>query len=197
MPGCGSIRTPAPRPDAWPRDRPFAGGNDDRGDAICRSQAVCRGAFWLTIGANGGARRRITDQGGLRRAASRDEYCEQACSLFQVYLMAAPDRFLTPVTVSSREAARRKPPDRLCGALRLHLAPMVNQNAPRQRPGIGKWRLPGHSFRQQTAGRGAKRQAVVLVSEIEPQPGMPGGLFRSPAAYRASRAARPSRVSHR
>ena len=31
------FRPPAPRPDARPRNRPAAGGNDDRRDAVCRS----------------------------------------------------------------------------------------------------------------------------------------------------------------
>ncbi len=51
-PACRAVvrfRTPAPRPDAWPRHRPFAGGDDDRGDAICRSEALCGAAFWLTL----------------------------------------------------------------------------------------------------------------------------------------------------
>lgn len=75
-PACRAVvrfRTPAPRPDAWPRDRPFAGGDDDRGDAICRSEALCGGAFWLTIGAKSRRRKPAGRSGGLRRGASRDD----------------------------------------------------------------------------------------------------------------------------
>ena len=43
------FRPPPPRPDARPRDRPAAGGNDDRRDAVRRSHALCRRAFRLTI----------------------------------------------------------------------------------------------------------------------------------------------------
>jgi D-amino-acid dehydrogenase len=42
------FRPSAPRPDARPRHRPLAGGNDDRRNPVHRSQALCRRAFWLT-----------------------------------------------------------------------------------------------------------------------------------------------------
>jgi len=47
-PPCRAVvrfRPPAPRPDAWPRDRPSAGGDDDRRDAVRRSPALCRRAL--------------------------------------------------------------------------------------------------------------------------------------------------------
>ena len=39
-----------------------------------------------------------------------------------------------------------------------------------KRPRVGKRRRAGHHFRQQPAGDGAKRQSMVLVAEIEPEP---------------------------
>ena len=45
------LRPRALGPDAWPRDRPAAGGNDDRSDAVLRSQAVFRGAVRVLSGA--------------------------------------------------------------------------------------------------------------------------------------------------
>jgi hypothetical protein len=45
-----------------------------------------------------------------------------------------------------------------------------------ERRRVGERRLAGHHFRQQPAGGGAERQAVVLVAEVEPQPGWRGAL---------------------
>jgi D-amino-acid dehydrogenase len=51
-PPCRAVvrfRSPAPRPDAGTCDRPPASRNDDRRDPVCRYQAFCGGAFWLTM----------------------------------------------------------------------------------------------------------------------------------------------------
>src|SRR4029077_17378795 len=50
----------------------------------------------------------------------------------------------------------------------------------RERPDIGKRRLPGHHFRQEPGGRGSERQAAVLMAEIEPE----ARMARRPADYR-------------
>src|SRR6202158_2037501 len=53
-PPCRAVvrfRAPPPRPDAGPGERPPAGRDDDRRDAVRRSRSLCGGAFWLTISA--------------------------------------------------------------------------------------------------------------------------------------------------
>jgi FAD dependent oxidoreductase len=67
------FRPPAPRLDAGTCDRPPAGGNDDRREAVCRSQAVCRGTFWLTIDEIGGACAAPALSGRLRDRPGRGD----------------------------------------------------------------------------------------------------------------------------
>ena len=46
----------------------------------------------------------------------------------------------------------------------------------RERRGIGEWRFAGHHLRQQAARHRPKRQAVMLMAEVEPQAAMAGAL---------------------
>src|SRR5216683_554117 len=56
----------------------------------------------------------------------------------------------------------------------------------RERGRVGERRLAGHHLRQQAACHRAKRQAVVLMAEIEPQPGMTRLIGASTKPWSAS-----------
>ena len=61
-----------------------------------------------------------------------------------------------------------------CAGL-IHSHAELTETLGRKRRRIGKRLLSGHHLGQQPAGRGAERQPMVLMTEIEPQPGVPRG----------------------
>ena len=69
------FRPPAPRPDAGPRNRPSVGGDDDRRDAVRRSQPLCDRALRLTISAECGLQARPCAVRSLASCRLSRRYC--------------------------------------------------------------------------------------------------------------------------